>query len=149
MIPRLAVSFTWLRPLPACNSLKLHFSVFLSIMEWAFDPIFKVDAPLIPKIKSKGDTSQFQDYEENEKLFRIGPHNVHAKDFEDFWGGPKYKQKVPNKCKQTTSHSIIIFFCWYGFLCFIFCFFLKKKTIVCCIVCWAGLLFGLLLRIYT
>ena len=109
------------------------FSVFLSIMEWAFDPIFKVDAPLIPKIKSKGDTSQFQDYEENEKLFRIGPHNVHAKDFEDFWGGPKYKQKVPYKCKQTTSHFIIIFFCWYGFLCFIFCLF--KKIIICCIVC--------------
>ena len=58
-------------------------------MEWAFDPIFKVDAPLIPKIKSKGDTSQFQDYEENEKLFRIAHHTVHAKDFEDFWNKKK------------------------------------------------------------
>jgi len=44
----------------------------------------KVDAPLIPKIKSRGDTSQFQDYEENEKLFHIASQIVHSKDFEDF-----------------------------------------------------------------
>ena len=44
----------------------------------------KVDAPLIPKIKSRGDTSQFQEYEENEKLFHIASQIVHSKDFEDF-----------------------------------------------------------------
>lgn len=43
-----------------------------------------MDAPLIPKIKSKGDTSQFQDYEENSKLFQIAMQSVHTKDFEDF-----------------------------------------------------------------
>ena len=43
-----------------------------------------MDAPLIPKIKSRGDTSQFQEYEENEKLFYIASQIVHSKDFEDF-----------------------------------------------------------------
>merc|ERR1712001_86341 len=64
------------------NDIKNH--KWFATTEWIAIYQKKVDAPLIPKIKSKGDTSQFQDYEENEKLFRIGPHNVHAKDFEDF-----------------------------------------------------------------
>lgn len=41
-------------------------------------------APLVPRITSDGDTSQFQEYAENEKMFRIGNNPVHVKDFEDF-----------------------------------------------------------------
>ena len=43
-----------------------------------------MDAPLIPKIKKEGDTSQFQEYEENEKLFHIASLNAYPKDFEEF-----------------------------------------------------------------
>ena len=46
----------------------------------------QVSAPLVPKIRSASDTSQFQEYEENEKIFRIATDcNHHAKEFAEFW----------------------------------------------------------------
>ena len=45
----------------------------------------KVSAPLVPKIRREGDTSQFQEYAENENMFKIAHQAVHVKDFEDFW----------------------------------------------------------------
>ena len=44
----------------------------------------KVSAPLVPKIRKAGDTSQFQEYAENENMLKIAHQAVHVKDFEDF-----------------------------------------------------------------
>jgi hypothetical protein len=44
----------------------------------------QVPSPLVPKVRNPGDTSQFQEYQEDYSIFSIGAHNVHAKDFEDF-----------------------------------------------------------------
>ena len=42
------------------------------------------NAPLVPKITSPGDTSQFQEYAENEKVFQIGKTLVYGPEFDDF-----------------------------------------------------------------
>ena len=41
-------------------------------------------APLVPKVRSPGDSSQFQEYEEDHKIFRKVTKSLHEKDFEDF-----------------------------------------------------------------
>jgi hypothetical protein len=51
----------------------------------------QVPSPLVPKVRNPGDTSQFQDYPEDYSIFTIGSHNVHAKDFEDFWANSYFK----------------------------------------------------------
>ena len=45
---------------------------------------FQIPAPLVPTIKSPSDTRHFQEYSENEKLFKISSHPVYVKDFQDF-----------------------------------------------------------------
>ena len=46
--------------------------------------ILQLSAPLVPKVRSAGDSSQFQEYEEDYKIFRKVNKNLHEKDFEDF-----------------------------------------------------------------
>ncbi len=41
-------------------------------------------APLVPKIRNAGDTSQFQDYPESDTVFKMAPVSVHDKDFDEF-----------------------------------------------------------------
>lgn len=53
----------------------------------------QITAPLVPKVKGAGDTRHFQEYEENGSVFKIKAENVHAKEFEDFWGLSKKKKK--------------------------------------------------------
>jgi hypothetical protein len=38
----------------------------------------------VPRLRGAADTAQFQEYEENNAIFRIAPHSVYAKDFEEF-----------------------------------------------------------------
>ena len=44
----------------------------------------QVAAPLVPRLKGPADTAQFQEYEENNAIFRIQTKEVYAKDFEEF-----------------------------------------------------------------
>ena len=44
----------------------------------------QVSAPLVPKIRWAGDSSQFMEFEENNSIFRIAPQPVYVKDFEEF-----------------------------------------------------------------
>lgn len=53
----------------------------------------QITAPLVPKVKGAGDTRHFQEYEENGSVFKIKAENVHAKEFEDFWGLSKKNKK--------------------------------------------------------
>ena len=41
-------------------------------------------APLVPRVSSSSDTSQFQEYEENDAIFKISPNSVYTKEFQDF-----------------------------------------------------------------
>jgi len=52
--------------------------------EWIAVYQKKVSAPLVPKIRSASDTSQFQEYEENHAIFNKNPTPVYEKDFVDF-----------------------------------------------------------------
>jgi len=52
--------------------------------EWIAVYQKKVPAPLVPKIKGSGDTSQFMEFAENNSIFRIAPQPVYVRDFEDF-----------------------------------------------------------------
>ena len=44
----------------------------------------QVSAPLVPRLKGPADTAQFQEYEENNAVFRIANQSVYSKDFEEF-----------------------------------------------------------------
>ena len=39
---------------------------------------------MVPRLKGPADTAQFQEYEENNAVFRIANQSVYSKDFEEF-----------------------------------------------------------------
>lgn len=44
----------------------------------------KVAAPLVPKVKSPGDTRHFQHNDEDRDLFKIKADNTYVDEFKDF-----------------------------------------------------------------
>jgi len=64
------------------NDIKNH--KWFATTEWIAVYQRKVSAPLVPRIRNAADTSQFQEYEENNKIFQIAHQSVHTKDFEEF-----------------------------------------------------------------
>lgn len=51
-------------------------------LTWLFLLLFQIEAPFIPKCKGAGDTSNFDDYEE--EPLRISSSEKCAKEFSDF-----------------------------------------------------------------
>jgi len=64
------------------NDIKNH--KWFATTEWIAVYQRKVSAPLVPRIRNAADTSQFQEYEENNAIFRIANQSVYTKDFEEF-----------------------------------------------------------------
>jgi len=64
------------------NDIKNH--KWFATTEWIAVYQRKVSAPLVPRIRNAADTSQFQEYEENNAIFRIAQQSVYTKDFEEF-----------------------------------------------------------------
>jgi len=57
---------------------------FFSSTNWVDIYNKKPPAPLIPKVERASDTSHFQEFPEDPRIFQIKQHPVHEKDFEDF-----------------------------------------------------------------
>jgi len=64
------------------NDIKNH--KWFATTEWIAVYQRRVSAPLVPRIRNAADTSQFQEYEENNAIFRIAHQSVYSKDFEEF-----------------------------------------------------------------
>lgn len=73
----------------------------------------QITAPLVPKVKGAGDTRHFQEYEENGSVFKIKAENVHAKEFEDFWGLSKKKKKIIRNLFVGLFYAVFSFECWF------------------------------------
>jgi len=64
------------------NDIKNH--RWFATTEWIAVYQRKVPAPLVPRLKGPADTAQFQEYEENNAVFKIAHQSVYSKDFEEF-----------------------------------------------------------------
>ncbi|XP_066952373.1 cAMP-dependent protein kinase catalytic subunit 1 isoform X10 [Macrobrachium rosenbergii] len=66
----------------AVNDIKNH--KWFQTTDWIAVYSRKTPAPLVPRLKNKGDTTQFPQYEESRNTFRSSPEELYPKEFYDF-----------------------------------------------------------------
>ncbi|XP_050715594.1 cAMP-dependent protein kinase catalytic subunit 1 isoform X5 [Eriocheir sinensis] len=64
------------------NDIKNH--KWFASTDWIAVYQRKIAAPLVPKLKSRGDTTQFPQYEEAKSIFRSSPDDLYTKEFREF-----------------------------------------------------------------
>ncbi|XP_045117221.1 cAMP-dependent protein kinase catalytic subunit 1 isoform X2 [Portunus trituberculatus] len=64
------------------NDIKNH--KWFATTDWIAVYQRKIPAPLVPKLKFRGDTTQFPQYEEGRAIFRTSPEDLYTREFREF-----------------------------------------------------------------